>query len=34
MHYQVNTWATRKDAGLKYLPRTDERTQFGSLVRE
>lgn len=34
LHYQVNTWATRKAAGLKYLPRTDERTQFGSLVRE
>ena len=34
MHYQVNTWATRKAAGLKYLPRTDERTQFGSLVKE
>lgn len=34
LHYQVNTWATRKDAGLKYLPRTDERTQFGSLVKE
>lgn len=24
LHYQVNTWATRK--GLKYTPRTDERT--------
>lgn len=24
LHYQVNTWATRK--GLKYSPRTDERT--------
>jgi len=24
LHYQVNTWATRK--GLKYNPRTDERT--------
>jgi peptide/nickel transport system substrate-binding protein len=34
MHYQVNTWATRKAAGLKYLPRTDERTQFGSLVKQ
>lgn len=34
MHYQVNTWATRKAAGLKYLSRTDERTQFGSLVKE
>ena len=24
LHYQVNTWATRK--GLKYKPRADERT--------
>ena len=24
LHYQVNTWATRKD--LTYNPRTDERT--------
>ncbi len=24
LHYQVNTWATKK--GLKYAPRTDERT--------
>lgn len=34
LHYQVNTWATRKEAGLKYLPRTDERTQFRSLVAQ
>ena len=34
LHYQVNTWATRKEAGLKYLPRTDERTQFRSLVKQ
>jgi peptide/nickel transport system substrate-binding protein len=34
LHYQVNTWATRKASGLKYLPRTDERTQFGSLVKQ
>jgi peptide/nickel transport system substrate-binding protein len=34
LHYQVNTWATRKEAGLKYLPRTDERTMFRSLVKE
>ncbi len=32
LHYQVNTWATRK--GLKYLPRTDERTSLRSLKRE
>ena len=24
LHYQVNTWGTRK--GLKYVARTDERT--------
>lgn len=29
LHYQVNTWATRK--GLKYIPRTDERTSLRSL---
>ena len=34
LHYQVNTWATRKEAGLKYLPRTDERTQFRSLEKQ
>jgi peptide/nickel transport system substrate-binding protein len=34
LHYQVNTWATRKEAGLKYLPRTDERTNFSSLVKQ
>ncbi len=33
LHYQVNTWATRKEAGLKYLPRTDERTMFRSLIK-
>lgn len=30
LHYQVNTWATR--AGLKYSPRTDERTTAYDLV--
>ena len=30
LHYQVNTWATRK--GLKYAPRTDERTIASDLV--
>ncbi|NQW11825.1 MAG: ABC transporter substrate-binding protein [Alphaproteobacteria bacterium] len=30
LHYQVNTWATRK--GLKYSPRTDERTTAYDLV--
>ena len=30
LHYQVNTWATRK--GLKYLPRTDERTTAYDLL--
>ena len=32
LHYQVNTWATKK--GLKYLPRTDERTILRSLRKE
>lgn len=32
LHYQVNTWASIK--GLKYLPRTDERTSLRSLSRE
>lgn len=32
LHYQVNTWASKK--GLKYLPRTDERTSLRSLSRE
>lgn len=32
LHYQVNTWATRK--GLKYIPRTDERTSLRSLSLE
>lgn len=32
LHYQVNTWASKK--GLKYLPRTDERTSLRSLMRE
>ncbi len=30
LHYQVNTWAARK--GLKYIARTDEQTQFTSVV--
>jgi len=30
LHYQVNTWATRK--GLKYNPRADERTTGIDLV--
>lgn len=30
LHYQVNTWATRK--GLKYSPRTDERTTAYDLM--
>ena len=30
LHYQVNTWATR--VGLKYNPRTDERTTAYDLV--
>jgi peptide/nickel transport system substrate-binding protein len=33
LHFQVNTWATRKDKKLEYLPRTDEATQFISLKR-
>ena len=32
LHYQVNTWATTK--GLKYLPRTDERTSLRSLKKQ
>ena len=32
LHYQVNTWAVKK--GLKYLPRTDERTSLRSLTLE
>ena len=31
LHYQVNTWGTR--AGLKYIPRTDERTTAYGLVK-
>lgn len=34
LHYQVNTWATRKDAGLKYLARTDEATILSSLKKQ
>ena len=30
LHYQVNTWATRK--GLAYTPRTDEYTLVKSVV--
>ncbi len=30
LHYQVNTWAVRK--GLKYTPRTDERTEYAFVV--
>jgi peptide/nickel transport system substrate-binding protein len=30
LHYQVNTWATRK--GLAYTPRTDEYTMAMSVV--
>ena len=30
LHYQVNTWATRK--GLAYTPRTDEYTMVMSVV--
>ena len=30
LHYQVNTWATRK--GLAYTPRTDEYTLAMSVV--
>ena len=33
LHYQVNTWATRADRNLEYLPRTDERTMFRSLKK-
>ena len=32
LHYQVNTWGTRK--GLKYIPRTDEYTLATSVVPE
>ena len=32
LHYQVNTWATKK--GLKYIPRTDERTYAEDVVPE
>ena len=32
MHYQVNTWGTRK--GLKYKPRTDEATMAVGVVEE
>jgi len=32
LHYQVNTWGTRK--GLKYIPRTDEATLATSVVPE
>ena len=32
LHYQVNTWATRK--GLAYIPRTDEYTiAMGIIVK-
>ena len=31
LHYQVNTWAVKK--GLKYTPRTDERTSLRSLSK-
>ena len=34
LHYQVNTWATRKEAGLKYLPRTDEAMIMSSLKKQ
>ena len=34
LHYQVNTWATRKEAGLKYLARTDEATILSSLKKQ
>ena len=30
LHYQVNTWATRK--GLAYTPRTDEYTMAVSVI--
>lgn len=32
LHYQVNTWGTRK--GLKYIPRTDEATHAMGVVPE
>ena len=32
LHYQVNTWATRK--GLNYIPRTDEATVAMGVVRQ
>lgn len=32
LHYQVNTWGARK--GLKYIPRTDERTVAMGVVPE
>ncbi|MFQ5936682.1 MAG: ABC transporter substrate-binding protein [Acidiferrobacterales bacterium] len=32
LHYQVNTWASRK--GLKYLARTDESTLYTGIVSE
>ncbi len=32
LHYQVNTWAAKK--GLKYIPRTDERTTAWGVVPE
>ena len=32
LHYQVNTWATRK--GIKYIPRTDERTLATDFVAD
>jgi len=32
LHYQVNTWAAKK--GLKYIPRTDERTYAMGVVSE
>ena len=32
LHYQVNTWATRK--GLAYTPRTDEYTVFMGVVKK
>ena len=32
IHYQVNTWATRK--GLRYIPRTDEATVAYGVVKD
>ena len=32
LHYQVNTWATRK--GLAYKPRTDEATVIMGVVQK